>query len=208
MTLAWRLRFDLRGWWHVGTGQGRGAELDAVVQRSPEGLPIIPGRTVKGLVRDVLCQAEELGRIPEGAAVALCGTALPPPPDVEELDPDVLLAHRFETEAGAGWFGSAELGDDWNAWAATLPPDVLAGLYDRLYATAINDTGQVVEHTLRCVEVAAPMVLRAPLRIASVAEDFPNWREVLGTALPLLRSLGVRRNRGLGRVRVTLETGA
>ena len=203
MTVSGRLCFDLRGWWHVGTGQGRGAELDAVVRRSAEGLPIIPGRTVKGLVRDVLRQAEELGRLPAGATDELCGSPLPPQEKPGESDDGFSPDYRFGTKPGCAWFGDAELGDDWKAWATVTSSEILDGLYDRLYATAINeDTGQVKDHSLRCIEVAAPMVLQAPFRITGEPRD---WRQVLETAVPLLRALGVRRNRGLGRVRVTVE---
>ena len=47
-----RLRFEIQSFWHAGSGRGDGAVADATVLRSRAGLPILPGRTVKGLLRE------------------------------------------------------------------------------------------------------------------------------------------------------------
>ena len=38
--------------WHIGTGAGVPGDLDAVVRRDADGLPVVPARTVVGLWRD------------------------------------------------------------------------------------------------------------------------------------------------------------
>ena len=38
--------------WHCGSGLAAGADVDERVIRDKDGLPYVPGRTVKGLLRD------------------------------------------------------------------------------------------------------------------------------------------------------------
>ena len=38
--------------WHCGSGLAAGADVDALVIKDNNGLPYVPGRTLKGLLRD------------------------------------------------------------------------------------------------------------------------------------------------------------
>ena len=38
--------------WHCGSGLAAGADVDALVIKDNNGLPYVPGRTMKGLLRD------------------------------------------------------------------------------------------------------------------------------------------------------------
>jgi CRISPR/Cas system CSM-associated protein Csm3 (group 7 of RAMP superfamily) len=40
--------------WHAGSGLSSGAEADAVVIKDAKNLPYLPGKTIKGLVKDAL----------------------------------------------------------------------------------------------------------------------------------------------------------
>jgi hypothetical protein len=195
--------FELLTWWHAGTGRGDGAAFDAVVHRTAEGLPLLPGRTVKGLLREAVGLAEHCDQIPHGRTLRWFGT---PPPQTDADDREQKLeAGRFGTEPGELVFASAELGDarmaaQWRRWAAHHPRE-RAALFGSLAATRIDANGICEDQTLRTVEVAVPLVLRAAVR--GPQED--EWPRELEVALPLIRNLGTGRNRGLGRVLVTLE---
>jgi CRISPR-associated protein Csx10 len=203
------LKFDIRSWWHTGTGLGLTAHLDASVMRDHHGLALLPGKAVKGLVREALHLAGELGRIPSDAAIWFCGTGLADPPQ----DDKAVRSQRFATCEGNASFDNAELPPAWKELAATEAGRVqLAGLFQGVHATAIDADGQAKDGTLRANEVAAPMVLEAMVTVSGspLWENQPewqgwDWRKVLETALPLIRGLGGHRARGLGRVRVTLE---
>ena len=54
-TLQYSITFH--GDWHCGSGMAAGAELDALVIKDGRGFPYIPGKTIKGLLRE---QAEML----------------------------------------------------------------------------------------------------------------------------------------------------
>jgi CRISPR/Cas system CMR subunit Cmr4 (Cas7 group RAMP superfamily) len=58
---AYTLHIRLQTYWHAGTGRGLGAAVDAAAYRDADGLPALPGRHIKGLLRDALEQAQAWG---------------------------------------------------------------------------------------------------------------------------------------------------
>ncbi len=124
-----RLRFSLSSYWHIGSGVGAEAVADAQVLRDGDGLPLVPGRTVKGLLREAMELATRSGRVAADRPVRWFGSCLPgvPPPTPGQETPEVgdvqevrLEEGRFSTHEGALWFGSACLSDDWRQWARRL----------------------------------------------------------------------------------------
>ena len=45
--------------WHAGSGLGSGADSDAVVIKDANNLPYLPGKTIKGLIKDSLIDIKE-----------------------------------------------------------------------------------------------------------------------------------------------------
>jgi len=198
------LSFDLSSYWQIGSGSGRGAVSDSVVLRDACGLPTIPGRAIKGLVRDALELLAEAGHVTGERVADWLGTPLPgfSKPEEEER---VLEESRFRTNEGKLWFGSARLGRDWQNWAGSLPDpsadEAIQMLYSYVSSTAIDKDGVAAESTLRVAEVTVPLKLRSEIR----GPEDGAWVDALKLALPLVRSLGKRRNRGYGRVQIKLE---
>lgn len=63
LKLKFILTFDSD--WHIGAGFGRDGKVDSVLERNPQGQPIISGSTLKGLFRDALYDlADNLGKDP------------------------------------------------------------------------------------------------------------------------------------------------
>ena len=52
MTQQLRYQIQFYGYWHVGSGLSASTYADAVVLKDVERLPIIPGKTLKGLLRE------------------------------------------------------------------------------------------------------------------------------------------------------------
>jgi hypothetical protein len=69
------LKLDILSYWHAGSGRGAAALADAVVVRDDTGLPYLPGRTVKGLVRDAMDLAEAAGIVARGRTELRLGRA-------------------------------------------------------------------------------------------------------------------------------------
>jgi hypothetical protein len=207
------LRFELQAWWQAGTGKGDGVVADAVVALDRHGLPYLPGRTVKGLLRAAARTAAEVGRAHwrDGAVERRFGSELPKDASSDRKRQERLDDARFDTKGGTLVFDSATLGDAWAAWADGANNADRQLLRELLASTAINNTtgkdatvtgtdatGTAKDATLRTVEVAAPMTLFADVH----GPDNEPWAEAIAEILPLIRGVGTQRNRGFGRVQV------
>ena len=190
-----RLEVDFRGYWHAGTGRGSGHHLDALVCRDACDLPYLPGKTLRGLLRDALGRLEEWG----GAAAARPGIT-------KELFGSTAWEYdegapvtRDATEPGKLFVSDARLPADVSAWLALEDNAPLrAGLFREHFSTAMTEQGIAREKSLRGLEVAVPLILNAEVRLLPGCEA-SGWKEALNAALPLVRAAGAHRSRGLGR---------
>lgn len=190
--------FEILTWWHAGTGRGDGPVADAVLARTSEGLPYLPGRTVKGLVRDATRLGVAAGMATQSEFHAWFGTPLVAGDSEDRVEK--LEAARFSTQPGCLRFESATLGSDWAAWARAHTSD-LGPLFSTVASTRIDAEGVAADQTLRVIELAVPMTLRATVEGLDAKAV-----QVLGDVLPLfVRGLGSHRNRGLGRVACHIE---
>lgn len=191
---------DILTWWHAGTGRGDGPAADAVVARTAEGLPYLPGRTVKGLARDAVRLGVRAGLATKQELEEWFGSELiDGTPDNRERR---LEETRFRTRPGSLRFESATLGASWAQWAAAHPLE-REMLVSRFASTCIDDEGIAVDESLRVIEISVPLTLRA-----GVSGLNRGSIQALNESLPLfLRGLGSHRNRGLGRVSAHLELG-
>jgi len=211
-TAGCRLVLELESYWHIGSGRGAAAAADAVVVKDRAGLPYVPGKTLKGLVRDAMTLAEDVGALARGRTAHWMGTAGPFVKGSDTTQADemegALEAARFRTQPGRLWFGSACLPEPWRHWAASAPGHEVRPVVDELFthvaSTAIDARGVARDHTLRVREVAVPMTLHAEV-LGPLADGDQDWIADLELAVPLLRALGSRRHRGLGRVAVKVE---
>ncbi|HOX46070.1 MAG TPA: RAMP superfamily CRISPR-associated protein [Myxococcota bacterium] len=198
------LRIELAGFWHAGSGRGEGLGADLLVTRTAGGLPYLPGRTLKGLLREAVREACELEVLSAGRVETLFGGR------AEHAAEEAAGKGegRFQVVAGTLRVSDARLGEDpearqaWEAWAADEENRPTRDQLTRILAsTAIDEKGLARDKTLRCMEVAVPMRLFA---IVEGEEGAGDWRADLKAALPLLRGLGHKRSRGFGRCRVEL----
>ncbi len=186
---AVELTIDIRSYWHAGGGRGAGAVLDAVVHRDPDGLPVLPGRHLKGLLRDALRRAEAWGW--------------------EGFETDVtrrLFGGLVETdgtrysEPGTLRVSDATLPAPLVRWLAGPGREHQPALFRGLYATAVeHESGTARDKTLRGVEVTVPLALTA--RVEPIPGRVPpdDWPRLIERVLPLVEAVGAHRSRGLGR---------
>jgi len=175
-----RVRVHFLDYWHAGTGRGSRYHLDALVVRDPDGLPYLPGRTLRGLLRDAVQRLEAWGRIPwPNAAITLFGA---------------------EDRPGCLHLSNAVLPEELRAWLAA--PESVAerrALFRSHFATAITPQGVAKEKSLRGMEVCVPMTLEAELCPLPYAEAPAWWQEAIRRAAFLVRAAGAHRTRGFGR---------
>lgn len=189
----WNLIIDLHGWWQPGTGVGFAAHLDEVAHRDAQGLPELPGRTVKGLLRDAVRRAGQLGWCDTELATRLFG--------LRDTEGD------GRTEPGCLRVGSARLPKAERDWLAGQDGREARGeLFSEISSTAIDgDTGTAADHSLRGIEVVLPVRLQARIGLIPGQSAPEGWESALKLALPLVRAVGSGRSRGLGKATLTLE---
>lgn len=188
------LKIDIMSFWHAGTGRNAGHYVDAVAHTDRFGLPCLPGRTLKGVVRDAVWHLEQWGHVNPGTSVTLFGS---------ESEGQSAL----ETVPGLLMFSDAELPADVRAYLALdSNAELRRRLFSELFATKIDhSSGTAADQSLRGIEVVVPLCLSATVEARNGAAD---WRGTLTRALPLIRAVGAHRTRGLGRVAITLQEAA
>jgi hypothetical protein len=181
--------------------------LDAVTHRGADGLPRLPGRTVRGLVRDAVNRWEKFGGYGPASEPRICDQLFGPYGRRTEDGEDA--ADSGQTWPGLLRFSDAQL-PAVDRQAITGP--LIAGLYRSHFSTRIEHaTGTADENTLRGIELVVPLTLYAEIDLVATARyrDLESrWPDMLRAALPLVRAVGAHRSRGLGRATLTLEDAA
>ncbi len=193
------LELEMLDYWHCGSGKGGCDYLGAQADRDSLGLPFVPGRLLKGLLRDALERCEAFGHAAPGSAEALFGgragrglASGPPQPGA------VRVADARLPEPVRAWLRGAE--------AATFRQ----ALARELFAVAVDEaTGGARDGRPRGMEAIVPLVLEAELRPVEGRAVPSGWQEAIALALPLVGAVGAYRTRGLGRcaLRIRQEAG-
>ncbi len=191
------LKIDIQQYWRSGTGKGEGSRLDATTIKDELGLPMLPGRHIKGLFRHAMMAMVEWNQCPKEIVQKFFGYG---PLDDQSMS-------RFESQMGQLSFSSAYLSDDWLKYFKSLENQniqqkqtLVSLFYQSIKQTAIEDE-LAKEQSLRTLEVAVPVEL-----YAEISGDFTEaeWK-VLQKACALIRSVGSQRTKGLGRAVLTIS---
>ena len=172
-------RIDLFAPWHCGSGLSAGADVDALVVKDRDGLPFIPGKTLKGLVREAVEDYCHFARLNEESLIVKTFCM--------GNDGGALLH-------GTAFFSNAVLSphERENIIAAEAQPF----MYDKVASTAIGERGVAQPLSLHRMEVTIPCTLYA--EIDDVDE---RMADIIEKSLGMIKRLGQNRNRGLGRCR-------
>ena len=178
--------------WHAGSGLSSGAEADAVVIKDKNNLPFLPGKTIKGLLKDALIdildvQPNETNKL---TLNSLFGFEV-----IDQKTKKVL-----STDAGTLFFSNAELSD---IEKAEISNEMSGFLYRINASTAIGENGVAKDGFLRTMEVAIPLQLEGYLSSeVTLTED---QIDIIQKAMQWTRSIGSNRNRGLGRCQIQIQ---
>lgn len=174
MNIYYKITFHT--YWHCGSGLASGADADLLVIKDKDGLPYVPGKTVKGLIKEA----------------------------VDLLYPDYKDTNDYKSVFGiSGEEKKKSTRSDSFFKDATLPDNerkfiVLKKnarhLFQTISSTAITDEGIADDKTLRKIQVCIPCELEG--EILDVPEGIA---EVVLSSLSYIKRLGAWRNRGLGR---------
>ena len=164
--------------WHCGSGLAAGADVDALVVKDVKGMPFIPGKTIKGLVREAVEEIRGLQK--------------------KNLDETFFDAFGFfekdkeEMKKGSMFFTNAVLKKD--EYDAIVSNDAARFMYRDMASTAIDSDGIAKEHSLRKIQVVVPCTLYGEIHDVS-----DNLADEIIDSLRFIKRMGQNRNRGLGR---------
>jgi CRISPR/Cas system CSM-associated protein Csm3 (group 7 of RAMP superfamily) len=168
--------------WHCGSGLTSGSDLDALVVKDAGGFPFIPGKTIKGLLREAAVEMLELkGNNPmeSGLITELFGYF-----DDEKAEKSIIHTK------GKAYFSNAVLSNQ----LRTEAKDLKDFFYRDVASTAIGDNGIADKGSLRRMETVIPCEL-----VATISGVDEKYVEDIKKCLKYIKRLGQNRNRGLGR---------
>jgi CRISPR/Cas system CSM-associated protein Csm3 (group 7 of RAMP superfamily) len=171
--------------WAIGSGKG-GDSKDSIILKDDNGLPFIPGRTLKGLIRDAFL---ECGYTDEDA-IRLFGQIKQDNIKTEDL------------KAGTLRFNSAYLSGEFDK----LPDEVKTLLFRAKTSTKLDNGKQAEDHSLRKNETTIPLELTGTiLKEIDNSEIDNSDYEKIENALKMLKLMGEKRHRGLGRCKIAAK---
>ncbi|MGN0916177.1 MAG: RAMP superfamily CRISPR-associated protein [Succinivibrio sp.] len=184
--------------WQVSSGVGDGYLADNKISRDSKGYPFIPGRAVKGALR-------------EGAnLIANCNGRS----DLKRINEIIFGTGSREDKAnlpGLIRVSEARLNEDLTCYLDNLEEqarqDSLKDMISHRTETKLGDDKQVVDRSLRRLECGIPeLEFESDIEIAS-SEKLPDeWLErYLNAVCAAVKSIGGGRARGLGKCKLSIK---
>ena len=176
--------------WHTGSGLTSGSDLDALVIKDKKKLPFIPGRTLKGLLREAAEELVKLKHCDEKFMKTVFGEPTSQPEAKTEVNDSEQLG---VTQRGECFFSNAKLSDE--LYKASVENNLASFYYRAMSSTAINgESGVAKKHSLRKMQTTIPCVLEAEIINADEI-----YKDQIAACFKWVKRLGQNRNRGLGR---------
>lgn len=164
--------------WHCGSGLAAGADVDALVIKDNNGLPYVPGRTLKGLLRDAATNLS----IEKDIVSNIFGVS-----GDEE-------GHK----TGSAFFGNATLPSA--EYQYIVEQELAPHLYQTFASTRIAENGIAKDNTLRKIETVVPCKLEGEiLNVPDGAE------QTIEDAMCFIKRMGTGRNRSYGRCKISIS---
>jgi len=173
MTLTYKIKFY--DYWHLSSGLSAGAKLDSTVVKDKNRLPFVPGKTIKGLTREVV--------------------------KVLYQDDDFLV-NCFGDEGVKNakcYFSNATLEE--SIIKEITSNKLQDNLYDLIASTSIDKNGIADDNSLREIEVVIPLTLKGEILDIPSQNDVDKLKK----SLQSIKRMGLNRNRGLGRCEFIVE---
>lgn len=176
--------------WHCGSGLASGANLDALVIKDNDGLPFIPGKTIKGLLREAVEEIKNFRNAP--------------------VDPAVIFGKTDKdgfTSTGLAFFSNAELPEDVRQYI--LSAQTGQYMYRSTTSVTIDEvSGTAKDNHLRKIETVVPCILEG--HISGLPDDkdkngINQYRKIIADGMKYIKRLGLDRNRGLGRCEFSIK---
>lgn len=135
VTLKYEIKF--LDYWHLSSGLSAGAKLDSSVVKDDSGIAFVPGKTLKGMAREM----------------------------AEYFEDEAFVKSCFGIEGqdmGLCYFANGTISSE--AHKQIVSNKLQDNLYDELASTKIDENGMAVDNSLREIEVVVPLTLYGEIR--------------------------------------------
>jgi CRISPR/Cas system CSM-associated protein Csm3 (group 7 of RAMP superfamily) len=177
MTLYYEIKFY--DYWHLSSGLSAGAQLDSSVIKDENFLPFAPGKTIKGLAREM---AELLSNC-QFVNDCFGGST---------DEKDKCYQDDAKNKQGKCYFSNAIINKE--SAKEIIEHNLQENLYDIIASTKIGENGIAEDNTLREIEVVVPITLQG--KITDIPQEYITQMK---QSLKMIKRMGLNRNRGLGR---------
>lgn len=175
-----KINIKLRSYWSIGSGKG-GNSNDSLILKDKYGLPYLPGKTLKGLLRDALKD----GSVNNKIIIKLLGHEK----GEEDLNHGILRIN------------SARINKEEIEKIKGLSPQI----FTTKTSNSLDKNKQTEEHSLRTLDRAIPVELESFITHKNNGSFKNDEINAIETGCKMLRKLGENRQRGLGSCVVTLD---
>lgn len=164
--------------WLCGSGLAAGADVDALVIKDRNGLPYVPGRTLKGLLRDAATNLS----VEKEIVSTVFGVS----------------GDEDDHKTGCSFFGNATIPSV--EYQYIVENGLAPHLYQTFASTRIDENGIAKDNTLRKIETVVPCKLEGEiLNVPAGAE------QTIEYAMCFIKRMGTGRNRGYGRCKLSIK---
>jgi len=182
-----KIKIEFFDYWHCGSGLSGGSRVDALVARDKQGLPYIPGKTLKGHIREM---AESLK---DCYFINICfGGSSNDGKNGKEKD--ICFDEDYSEKEGECYFSNATIEEH-------IDKKLISYLFTTISSTKIDEKGLAITGSLREIEVVVPLTLYATIEFSGNSKDF---KEKMKKSLSQVKRIGLNRTRGLGRCEITV----
>jgi CRISPR/Cas system CSM-associated protein Csm3 (group 7 of RAMP superfamily) len=175
--------------WSTSSGLSGGALADSLCLKDKNGLPFLPGKTIKGLFREAaeILQNLNYDGIDNNFIFSVFG-------EPEHQDSDNNKEER--TIIASSFFTNASL----NELTANgiIQQNYISNLFEQIASTALEESGLAKKNSLRRIEYALPCTLYGKIL------DVGSYKTQLSLCASFIKRLGLNRHRGFGRCKISL----
>jgi len=179
-------------YWHTSSGLSASTYADTTVHKD-KGLPFIPGRTLKGMLRDAAEQLYSLNVLPSITQEFIDTVFGEAPPIVKRAENQPIVKEdAIKRKISVCNFSNATISPFLKAAISEKKQQHL--LYHTVASTAIDELGIAKDETLRQLEITVPLTL-----YASITDLPESYEASLKLCMQWIKRMGLNRTRGLGR---------
>lgn len=193
MTITYSIQFY--EYWHSSSGLSAGTQAALAVRKTKMGLPLLPGKTLKGLLNEAAYKLHDLH--PDLVSQTFLQEVFGTGDDDYNVDTNI-DSDAEKSKASQCFFSNAELSAQLTQ-ALTNSKSAAQQkrhLYTQLASTAMDKKGLAIDNTLRTIEATVPLTLYAKI------VDFPDkaaYLKSLKYCMQWVKKAGLNRTRGMGR---------